>query len=201
VRKCACYAKPRPSPLALGRGRFAPESSWGARVSSLPMKSLLQLGWRAFKTLCTWLLGLLILFEEWGWVPLARMLGAFSRLPVIAWLERRISALPPGLALLVFLVPALLLIPVKVGALWLMGRGRALLGLALIVVAKIVGTAIVARLFMLTQPQLMRMPWFARLYSRWVAWKEVVMARVRASVPWRTARVFRRRWRVLWRRG
>src|SRR4249920_3417786 len=77
----------------------------GRRVSSLAMKSLLLLGWRGFKTLCTWLLGLLILFEEWGWVPLARLLGAFSRLPFIAWLERRISALPPGLALLVFLVP------------------------------------------------------------------------------------------------
>jgi hypothetical protein len=169
------------------------------------MKSLLTLPWRLLKAIGTWLVALLILFEEWGWEPLARLLGVLAKLPFVRWLERRIASLPPHLALLVFFVPALMLLPVKIGALWLIGRGRPLLGLAVILVAKIVGTAIVARLFMLTQPQLMKMAWFARFYTRWVAWKESVMARVRASMPWRTARAIRcrakRAWRRAWRAG
>jgi hypothetical protein len=165
------------------------------------MKPAGSLPWRALKGAVIWILGVLIVFEEWGWVPLARLLGVFARLPAIAWLERRIAALPPALAVLVFLVPALLLLPVKVGALWLIGRGRAMLGLALIVLAKVIGTGLVARLFMLTRPQLMRLPWFARVYTRWVGWKDGVMARVRASLPWRLARSLRRRWRIALRRG
>jgi hypothetical protein len=144
--------------------------------------------WRSLKVLGTWIVALLILFEEWGWVPLARLMGVIAELPVVGWLERRIAALPPRLALTVFFLPALLLLPVKVGALWLIARRKVLMGVTILVLAKIVGTAIVARLFMLTQPQLMRLPSFARGYVRWVAWKENVMARVRNSAPWRAAR-------------
>jgi hypothetical protein len=97
------------------------------------MKSAASLAWRALEGALTRLPGELIVFEEWGWVPLGRLLGLFPRLPPIAWLERRIASLPPPLAMLVLLVPALLLLPVKLAALWWMGRGRALLGLAVIV--------------------------------------------------------------------
>jgi hypothetical protein len=164
------------------------------------MKPVTPLPWRTLKGLATWLLGVLILFEEWGWVPLARLLGLLARLPFVAWIERRIAALPPALALLVFLVPTLLLLPVKIGALWLIGRGKAWMGLAVIIIAKVAGTALIARLYMLTQPQLMRLPWFARVHARWFAWKEGVMARVRQSLPWRLARAFKRRLRRWWRR-
>ena len=164
------------------------------------MTSLLSLAWRALKAVGTWLVALVILFEDWGWVPLSRLLGYLAKLPVIGWIERRIAALPPRYALLVFLVPAVMLLPVKIAALWLIGRGRAMLGLAVIVAAKVIGTAVVARLFMLTQPQLMKMPWFARLYTRWIAWKEGVMARVRASAPWRAARAFKARVKAAWDR-
>jgi hypothetical protein len=165
------------------------------------MNKLLSLPWRFLKGVGTWTVALLVLFEEWGWEPLARLLGYLARLPLVARIERAISNLPPRYALLVFLVPALMLVPVKLGALWLIGRGRALLGLLVIIGAKVIGTALVARLFMLTQPQLMELPWFARLYHRWVAWKEVVMGRARASLPWRLARSIKTRWRRAWRRA
>lgn len=139
------------------------------------------------------LIALVILFEEWGWEPLKRAMAFIARWPPLAWLERRIAALPPYAALPVFFGPTLLLLPVKLGALWLIGRGHALLGLAVIVVAKLAGTALLARLFQLTQPALMRMAWFASLYRRWTVWKEAVLARVRASWAWRTGRVMRRR--------
>jgi hypothetical protein len=146
------------------------------------------------------ILALIVLFEEWGWVPLQRLMATITRLPPLAWLERRIAALPPLGALVVFFVPALTLLPVKLLALWLLGQGQRMLGLLIIVLAKIVGTAVVARLFTLTQPALMRMPWFAQTYGRWSVWKEALLARVRASWAWRAGRVVNRRWRARWAR-
>jgi hypothetical protein len=150
------------------------------------------------------LVALVILFEEWGWAPLQRFMARIGRLPVVAWLERRIAALPPHAALVVFVIPALALLPVKLGALWLIGQGHRWLGVALIVGAKLLGTAVVARLFALTQPALMSMPWFANAYGRWSEWKDALLVRVRASWAWRMGRAFRRlasrRWRA-WRQA
>jgi len=165
------------------------------------MSRLFTWPWRLLRGLLTWLAALLILFEEWGWVPLSRLLAHLGRLPVIGWLERRVVQLPPRWALAVFLLPALLLLPVKLAALWLIAHGRAWLGVLVIVLAKLLGTAIVARLFMLTQPQLMQLPWFARGYHRWAAWKQVVMARVRASWPWRQSRAIKAQVRAWWGRA
>jgi len=55
------------------------------------------------------------------------------------------------------------------------------------------GTAIAARLFQLTQPALMQLPWFARNYNRWITWKNRVTERVRQSLAWRKARFNQRR--------
>ena len=149
------------------------------------------LGW--LRRIAEALIALLILFEEWGWEPLQRALAWVARLPPLAWLERRIATLPPYAALAVFVLPTLLLLPVKLAALWLIGIGRAGLGVAVIVIAKIVGTALLARLFKLTQPALMQLAWFAHWYGRWTVWKEGILARVRASWAWRAGHVIKRR--------
>lgn len=138
-------------------------------------------------------LALVIVFEEWGWEPLQRVAAAVARLPPLAWLERRIARLSPVASLVVFVLPSLALLPVKLAALWLIGNGHAGLGLVLVLLAKLVGTAVLARLFALTRPALMRMPWFARLYARWTAYKDALLVWVRASWAWRLGRVMRRR--------
>ena len=148
---------------------------------------------RLLKTLFGWLLALLILFEEWGWEPLQRALAWIGRWPGLRWIEGRIRALPPYGALAIFLLPTLLLIPVKLLALWLIGQSKVLSGTLVILSAKLVGTAIVARLFTLTQPALLQLAWFARLYARWTNWKEALLAQVRASWPWRLGRVMKHR--------
>ena len=159
---------------------------------------LLRWPLRALKGILGWLLALVLLFEEWGWEPLQRALARIGQLPGLRWLERLISNLPPYAALAVFLVPTALLLPIKLLALWMMSRSWVLGGTLVIVVAKLVGTAVVARLFTLTQPALMTLPWFARLYARWRAWKSTLLERVRASRPWRLARQVRQQWRSRW---
>jgi hypothetical protein len=148
-------------------------------------------------------LALLILFEEWGWEPLSRLVASLLRLPLLSWVERRIAALPPYAALVVFALPWLLLLPVKLLALWLIAAGQSLLGVMAIVVAKFVGTATVARLFTLTRPALMRLAWLSAGYTRWSTWKEGLLGQVRASEAWKWGRVVRRdlrrrlkRWRA-----
>lgn len=155
------------------------------------MRTILRNLLRPLRWLLSGLVVLVILFEEWGWEPLLRLAGALARLPPVAWLERRIESLPPRAALAVFLTPTLLLLPTKLLALWLLGQGHALFGLLVIVAAKIVGTALVARLFMLTRPQLMQVVWFAKLHTRWSATKERLIAMVRASAAWRSARAIK----------
>lgn len=81
------------------------------------------------------------------------------------------AKLGPRWALALLLLPALVLLPIKIAALCLVALGRVAAGLAILLVAKVVSTAAVARLFVLTQPQLMRLPWFARARRRWSAWR------------------------------
>ncbi|HEX2009844.1 MAG TPA: hypothetical protein VJN44_02790 [Roseateles sp.] len=158
------------------------------------LKALLQ----PLRWLVRLILALLILFEEWGWEPLQRAMAALARLPLLRQLEAGIRRLPPYAALALLLLPSLLILPVKLLALWLIAKGKAVLGLAVILAAKLVGTAVLARLFQLIQPALLRLAWFARLYGRWTAWKEALLAWVRASGAWRMARALKlrlRRWR------
>lgn len=153
---------------------------------------------RALKSLLGWLLALVILFEEWGWEPLHRVMVRFGQLPALRGLGRRIAALPAYGALAIFLLPTALLLPVKLAALWFIGRGMVVAGTLVLVVAKLAGTALIARLFTLTRPALMTLPWFAHLYARWSVWKTLLITQVRASWPWRLARQMRQRWRSRW---
>jgi hypothetical protein len=149
---------------------------------------MLNLLKKILRTLLLAPVALLLLFEEWGWEPLAAGFAALGRLPWWGRLERLITRLPPWAALLVFGVPVVALVPIKLLALYLFGKGQMLLGLGLVLAAKLAGTALAARLFQLTHPALMRMAWFARLYTPWKIWKDRMLAQVRHSWLWRTAR-------------
>ncbi len=139
---------------------------------------------------------LFLLFEEWGWEPLAACFAALGRLPLWRQLERLIVRLPPWAALLAFGVPVLALVPVKLAALYLLGQGQVALGVGLVLAAKLAGTALAARLFQLTQPALMQLRWFARAYTAWKTWKDRVLEQVRSTWPWRMARRLKQRVRL-----
>lgn len=146
------------------------------------------------------LLALVLIFEEWGWEPLSRLLGHLARLPLWARMEAFIARLSPYAALVVYLVPIVLLLPIKLLALYWIQAGHAFWGLAVVILAKVAGTAVAARLFTLTHPALMRLPWFARFYDRWKPWKDTLMARIKTCAPWRTTHTMVRRLR-LWIRN
>jgi len=157
--------------------------------------------WRVLRGLLLALAAIVIFIEEWGWRPLSGLAARLGRWPPLARLEARISAAPRRVALLLFLAPAILLFPLKLLALWLIEEGRATLGIALIVVAKLVGTAVVGRLFLLLERQLLSFAWFARIVAWWHRTKTRVLAALHESALWRTVRVLRRGWRSWWRRA
>ena len=144
------------------------------------------------------------MFEEWGWRPLAELLGRLARWRPWAAVETVIVRLPPYAALVVFVLPSTLLLPLKFLAVFLVAKGQMVLAGLLFVVAKVVATALVARLFMLTQPALMQIGWFAWGYETMMPWKEALIERVRASWAWRVGRVWKERARRVmgaeWRR-
>lgn len=166
------------------------------RGLTLPRMPLLR---RALRLVFTPLIALILLFEEWGWEALSAMVARLARLPFLAMVERHIVGLPPWAAVAVFATPALALLPIKVLALFLIGKGYALLGVGVLLAAKLLGTALLARLFTLTQPALMRLAWFARWYPRWKTWKDGVIARVRTSALWRAAAGRKAQVRAWWR--
>lgn len=167
-----------------------------SRVTRFTLSALRSLA-QAARLLLQTLLALIIVFEEWGWRPLAAALARLARLKPVAWLEAQIQRLPPYGALLVFGAPSLLILPLKLVAVFLIASGREFEATLLFIGAKIVGTAIVARLFQLTEDQLLQIPWFARAYAVFMPWKYALTAWVHESWPWRYGRVVKERVRRL----
>jgi hypothetical protein len=140
------------------------------------------------------LLALLFLLEAWLWSHLAPVVGAIVRL--VAWQKLRariagwIEHLPPYATLLVFLIPILLLLPVKLIGLWFLARGWWLGAMATLVGAKIVSTGVTAFIFDVTRPKLLQLWWFRMVYDRviiWIGWAHGLIDPLKARVrEWAT---------------
>lgn len=133
------------------------------------------------------LAAIIILLEDWLWDDLARMAAAIGRLPLFRQIEALVVGLPPYAALAMFAAPSLLLVPVKLAALYFIAHGQPTLGLLTVVVAKIAGTALVARIFILTRPKLILIGWFSRLYERFIAFKTKVYETIKATAVYKAA--------------
>lgn len=132
--------------------------------------------------------------EDWLWEPLALLMQRIGRLPLLCHIEMLIRSAPPWLALALYGVPVLVLLPFKFAGLWLFAKGHYFSGGGVFLLAKVAGTAVAAHLFTLTQASLMCMPWFAKLYARFISVREYVFCRVRRSRIWRRMCILR--WRM-----
>src|SRR5262245_60902139 len=135
------------------------------------------------------LLALVFLLEAWLWEHLA---------PVVAWVVARIplrelkarlaaaiEGLPPAATLVVFIVPVLLLLPLKFLGLWMLAHGYWLGALAVLALAKMMSLGVTAFIFDLTRPKLLQLAWFARLYERvlvWLAWAHELVDPIKTRI-------------------
>jgi len=134
---------------------------------------------------------LIVLFEQWGWRPLVAALSVLARLAPVAVVERWIANLPPYGALVAFALPTALLLPLKLLALFLIANGHTVMAAALFIGAKIVGTAIVARLYILTEPKLMQIGWFRQAYGVVIPRLHALHEEIRRSWAWRYGRMLK----------
>jgi hypothetical protein len=181
-----------PDATALAR-RFRQGLGLIALGSSQAGGAVARLAWLWFKRAGGLLLALIVLFEQWGWQPLVALLARLARLAPIAALERVISRLPPYAALLAFGLPTVFLLPLKLLALYLIANGHAVSAAALFIGAKVVGTAVVARLFQLTSPQLMRIWWFKQAHDAIAPRLHKLHEDIRRSWAWRYGRMLKTR--------
>lgn len=150
---------------------------------------------------------ILIAAEEILW-RLAKIYAWIGKLPLLHRVELWITGLPPYAALVCFAIPTLVVAPFKVLAFYWLASGHAALGAGTIVVAKIAGTALVARIYQLTRAALVTLRWFACCESKVLAlraaayaiwrnsaigrWTSIRIAAIRA--PFRRWRERRRHW-------
>ena len=136
---------------------------------------------------------LIVLFEEWGWRPLSDFIARLAKYAPVAAVERWIAGLPPYAALFAIALPTTLLLPLKFVAVWLLANNHFATATLLFLGAKLASTALIARVFILTKPALMRIAWFARAYDWFVPWKDALFAQIRASWIWRYGRMVKTR--------
>ncbi len=139
-----------------------------------------------------YLAALLLLLEDWLWDLGVRLMGMIAHWPSLQRLEAWLRGLRPAAALAVFTLPALLLLPVKLLALLAMARGHAVWGLLVILVAKVVGAMAVARIYLLTRPALLTIPWFAATLDWFLPLKERWIERLKTSAAWHQLCAIRR---------
>ena len=145
-------------------------------------KSALGAALRRLARLFWVILAIIFLFEAWLWAQLAPIVAFIVALVPLHAVKARIAAaiggLSPAATLVVFVIPPIILFPIKLFAIWLFHHHYWLAGIAALVLAKLVGLGVTAFVFEVTRPKLMQMAWFARLYElvmRGLAWAHAMV--------------------------
>jgi hypothetical protein len=156
-------------------------------------------------------LALLFLLEAWLWDHLEPIVARVVNL--VPWgklkekLARLIEDLPPWATLIVFVIPFILLLPLKFLEVYLIATQQWLAAGIVLILAKLLGLGVTAFIFDVTREKLLQMAWFRRMYE-WFLWARVwahgitepVRARVRQLIwllkPQRAGRFLRRLMRM-----
>lgn len=143
-----------------------------SRTPENPSKPMLR---RCKQVLLT-LAAIVFLFEAWLWDwTIAAGRWAIALVP---WQEfkatvlRMIERLPPYGALPLFIIPIVIIEPLKVVAIEQLAHGHLLRGLAAFIVLKFAGVGLVALVFDLTRDKLLAIGWFSRFYLWILKWRK-----------------------------
>ena len=153
------------------------------------------------------ILALVFLLEAWLWDHLepvvARVVNLVPWGRVKVWLKDTIESLPPWAALGVFIIPIIVLLPLKFLEVLFLAKRQWLAAALVLILAKLLGLGVTAFVFDATRGKLLQMSWFARMFD-WFMWArdwaheitEPVRERVRQLVwllkPQRAGRFLRR---------
>ena len=114
--------------------------------------------------------------------PLSLYIGHSSP---VDFIRNRARRLPAYGALLALGVPLAVAEPAKIFALWLIGEGHYISGLATLGIAYLVSLVLIDSIYEGARPQLRSIGWFAVMVDRIFVIRVAVMTIVRASRAWR----------------
>jgi hypothetical protein len=118
-------------------------------------------------------LALLFLLEAWLWDHLEPIVARI--VSVVPWgrlkenLARAIESLPPWAALAVFIVPVVVLLPLKFLEVFLLAKRQWIAAVVVLLFAKLLGLGVTAFVFDATRDKLLQMAWFKRMFD-WFMW-------------------------------
>ncbi|MGY4496990.1 hypothetical protein ACVWYH_000917 [Bradyrhizobium sp. GM24.11] len=104
-------------------------------------------------------------------------------------LRAAIERLGPYQSLILLLVPASIVEPLKLAAVAIAGDGHWITGSVVIVAAYAASLLVVERLFRIVKPKLLMLPWFVRIWSCFAVYGKVFRSKTAAATEAR----FRRR--------
>lgn len=120
-------------------------------------------------------LAIVFLVESWLWETTGALISRLLALLPIDEVKQKITIfirrLSPYQTLGLFIIPALVLLPMKFLALWLLAKGFVFSGLFTILGAKLVGLGVTSFLFALCKPTLLEIRWMYWLYHRCLGWR------------------------------
>ena len=129
-----------------------------------------------------------MLFEDWVWDSIVALMEVVGRLKIINRFEKFLAGQNQYLLLTLFTVPFLIMIPAKLYGLLLIAEGKIIRGVTIFVLAKVLVTALVTRLFVISKHKLLLIKSFAALYYWFTDKKEWLYAEVRKLPGWRLAK-------------
>jgi hypothetical protein len=157
------------------------------------------------------LLAVIFLIEAWLWEKLEPIVAYFVRLIPLARMKAAFvdwtSELSPSATLLLFLLPQVIIIPIKVIEFWLFLHEQWLYGFAMLLLSKLVFLGTAAFVFDMCRDKLLQLDWLRGLYNYMIwlrdASKELVepvklriRRRMRMFMPKTSSRTFRLMMRI-----
>jgi len=135
----------------------------------------------------------LLLIEEWLWQGAARLQRALARLPPVAacaeWVRRR----TPYQALALFVLPLLVLVPLKGVIVLAFVHGRIVLATTVLVLEKVIFSLVFAALYQLTEPAITQIGWVLRAQVAFLHVRRALHAWLERQPAYREARAWLRR--------
>jgi hypothetical protein len=145
-----------------------------------------SLPWRLLKMLLRGVFGTIALvffiIEDVFWASLKPIMAWVSNLPLIRRLEAWLDQLGPIPLAALFIVPLIVVWPVKLIGLWIIAQGRVIIGSIIFGAAEFIGAALAVRLWGIGRDRLLTIAWFARAYSA-ITWLRALVYTWALSLP------------------
>ena len=181
----------------MGEGAAAERGGHGnARIAGLVGTIVKHYLKHALELLFVPIAAAIVFVEDFLLHYLGLAMASLAKWPPIARLETWLRRLPPWAALLAFVAPSAIVLPVKLSAVWFAMHHRYGLSLASVVIGKMLATALVARLYRVLHPTLVTMPWFLRAETWLFNWRDRLYAFVRSLLAWQRGAALVRRAKI-----